>query len=223
VPPLALKGKSEPVVAHRLPLGGRRSGVRARLDTPMVGARPSSTGCATRSARPCATGRASSSRSSARGHRQVASAARVPRLARRRPDPAGRCVPYGEGSRTGPSSRSRSSCRAGAFDGAGDEAIAALLRDEDLATSREEIAYAFRKLLRAVARERRVSRLRRHPLGRGDVPRPRRARRRPVAGRPILLLCSRDRSSSTAARLGGGKVNATTVLLEPLRRRRPTR
>jgi hypothetical protein len=60
-------------------------------------------------------------------------------------------------------------------------------------------------------------RLRRRALGRGDVPRPRRARRRPLAGRadpPPLHGTSGllDRRAGWA----GGKVNATNVLLEPL-------
>jgi tetratricopeptide (TPR) repeat protein len=131
----------------------------------------------------------------------------------------GRCVPYGEGITYWPVVEVAKQLPAAAFDGAGTEAIAALLRDEDLATSREEIAYAFRKLLETVASERAVVcvfddihwgeetflDLVEHVA---DLSR----------DAPILLLCS-SRPELLDRRPGwaGGKVNATTVLLEPLR------
>src|SRR4029079_9115493 len=106
-----------------------------------------------------------------------------------------------------------------AFEGAGTEAIAALLRDEDVAMSREEIAYAFRKLLETAASDRALVcvfddihwgeetflDLVEHVA---DLSR----------DAPILLLCSaRPELLDRRPGWAGGKVNATTVLLEPLR------
>ena len=63
---------------------------------------------------------------------------------------------------------------------------------------------------RTLAAASRSSRLRRHPLGRADVPRPRRARRGLARDAPILLALPRaPRAARRAAGLGRGQLNAT--------------
>ena len=61
------------------------------------------------------------------------------------------------------------------------------------------------------------ARVRRHPLGRADVPRPRRAHRGLVARlADPAALHGAARPARRAAGWGGGKLNAATVSLEPL-------
>ena len=83
----------------------------------------------------------------------------------------------------------------------------------------EEGFEAVRAFFEALARSRTArARLRRHPLGRGNLPRPRRApRRRRRADAPILLVClARPELLDVRPGWGGGKLNATSALLEPL-------
>ena len=220
VPPLALKGKSEPVVAHRLLSAGGDQAYARRLDTPMVG-RQTELGRLRD-----AFGQALRDRScqlfTVLGAAGIGKSRLLLEFLASRDDALivrGRCVPYGEGITYWPVVEVAKQLPAAAFDGAGTEAISALLRDEDVATSREEIAYAFRKLLETVASERAVVcvfddihwgeetflDLVEHVA---DLSR----------DAPILLLCS-ARPELLDRRRGwaGGKVNATTVLLEPLR------
>ena len=220
VPALALKGKSEPVVAHRLLSAGGDQAYARRLDTPMVG-RQTELGRLRD-----AFGQALRDRScqlfTVLGAAGIGKSRLLLEFLASRDDALivrGRCVPYGEGITYWPVVEVAKQLPAAAFDGAGTEAISALLRDEDVATSREEIAYAFRKLLETVASERAVVcvfddihwgeetflDLVEHVA---DLSR----------DAPILLLCS-ARPELLDRRRGwaGGKVNATTVLLEPLR------
>ena len=130
----------------------------------------------------------------------------------------GRCLPYGEGITYWPVVEVAQQLPAAALDEDGADTIGALLRDEPVASSREEIAWAFRSLLERVAAERplicvfddiqwgedtfldlveHVADLSR------DV--------------PILLLCmARPELLDRRPAWAGGKVNATTVLLEAL-------
>jgi class 3 adenylate cyclase/tetratricopeptide (TPR) repeat protein len=220
VPPLALKGKSDPVPAHRLLAVRGDEAYARRLDTPMVG-RQTELG-RLRDAYGQAVRDRSCQLFTVLGAAGIGKSRLLLEFLASRDDALilrGRCVPYGEGITYWPVVEVAKQLPAAAFDGSGTEAMAALLRDEDLATSREEIAYAFRKLLEAAASDRAVVcvfddihwgeetflDLVEHVA---DLSR----------DAPILLLCSArpellDRRSGWA----GGKVNATTVLLEPLR------
>jgi class 3 adenylate cyclase/tetratricopeptide (TPR) repeat protein len=220
VAPLALKGKSEPVIAHRLISVRGDEAFARRLDTPMVG-RETELGRLRD-----AFGQAMRDRScqlfTVLGPAGIGKSRLLLEFLAAREDALilrGRCVPYGEGITYWPVVEVAKQLPAAAFDGAGTEAIAALLRDEDVATSREEIAYAFRKLLESVAAERPVVcvfddihwgeetflDLVEHIA---DLSR----------DAPILVLCSaRPELLDRRPGWAGGKVNATTVLLEPLR------
>ena len=120
------------------------------------------------------------------GRRQVAPRRRGARPRSTRASSAAAAFPTARGSRTGRSSRCSSSSTRVPSDAAAAAAIRSLLGETEQATSAEEIAWAFRKLLEDAGAARR--RLRRHPLGRGHVPRPRRARRR--CSRPARRSCS---------------------------------
>jgi class 3 adenylate cyclase len=221
VPPLALKGKSEPVVAHRLRSVGSDQAYARRLDTPMVG-RETELG-RLRDAFEQAVRDSSCQLFTVLGAAGIGKSRLLLEFLASRDDAVilrGRCLPYGEGITYWPVVEVAKQLPAGAFDGASTEPIAALLRDEDVATSREEIAYAFRKLLETVASERAVVcvfddihwgeetflDLVEHVA---DLSR----------DASILLLCSaRPELLDRRPGWAGGKVNATTVLLEPLRR-----
>jgi class 3 adenylate cyclase len=218
--PLQLKGKAEPVEAHRL--RALRSGaltIERRLEAPMVGREHEldrlrdafDQALRDRSCQlftilgPAGVGK---SRLSAEFLAGVDGAAVV----------RGRCLPYGEGITYWPVVEVVKQLPQTEPDPAAAETIRALLGDEQPVTSSEEIAWAFRKLLEAVAAE--------QPLvcvfddlhwGEetfldlvehvADLSR----------GAPILLLCMArpellDRRSAWA----GGKLNATNVMLESL-------
>lgn len=130
----------------------------------------------------------------------------------------GRCLPYGEGITYWPVVEIVKQLPAVESEAAAEQAIRALLGDEELVTSSEEIAWAFRKLLEAVASERPLVcvfddvhwgektflDLVEHVA---DLSR----------DAPILLLCmARPELLDRRAGWAGGKVNATSVLLEPL-------
>ena len=220
VPPLSLKGKSEPVVAHRLVAVGSNQPYARRLDTPMVG-RETELG-RLRDAFEQAVRDHSCQLFTVLGAAGIGKSRLLLEFLASRDDAVilrGRCLPYGEGITYWPVVEVAKQLPVAAFDGASTEPIAALLRDEEVATSREEIAYAFRKLLEAVASERAVVcvfddihwgeetflDLVEHVA---DLSR----------DAPILLLCSaRPELLDRRPGWAGGKVNATTVLLEPLR------
>ena len=91
---------------------------------------------------------------------------------------SGRCLPYGEGITYWPVVEVLKQLAVLPPDDTAVAAIRSLLGESDAPTSAEEIAWAFRKTLEHAAAERAVGRrLRRHPVGRADVPRPDRARR----------------------------------------------
>jgi class 3 adenylate cyclase len=133
----------------------------------------------------------------------------------------GRCLPYGDGITYWPVVEVAKQLPSVALDGAGAETIAALMRDELAGTSREELAWAFRSLLERVAEERPLVcvfddiqwgeetflDLVEHVA---DLSR----------DAPILMLCmARPELLDRRPGWAGGKVNATTVLLEALDRR----
>jgi class 3 adenylate cyclase/tetratricopeptide (TPR) repeat protein len=220
VPPLALKGKSEPVVAHRLLSVGGDQAYTRRLDTPMVGREAELDRL--RDAFEQSVRDRSCQLFTVLGAAGIGKSRLLLEFLASREDALilrGRCLPYGEGITYWPVVEVAKQLPAAAFDGTGTQAIAGLLRDDDVATSREEIAYAFRKLLEAAASERAVVcvfddihwgeetflDLVEHVA---DLSR----------DAPILLLCSaRPELLDRRPGWAGGKVNATTVLLEPLR------
>jgi class 3 adenylate cyclase/predicted ATPase len=130
----------------------------------------------------------------------------------------GRCLPYGDGITYWPALEVIKQLPEVALDDVAAERIQGLIGEKDVVTSSEEIAWSFRKLLEAVARE--------QPLvcvfddvhwGEeafldliehvADLSR----------DAPILLLClSRPELLDRRPGWAGGKINATSVLLEPL-------
>ena len=121
------------------------------------------------------SGAASWSRSSAtRGSASPGWSRRRWRRSRRGSCAAAAC-PTGRASPTGRSWRCVKQLDALPSDPAAAAAIRSLLGESEAGTSAEEIAWAFRKLLEEQAPL--VVVLRRRPVGRGDVPRPGRARR----------------------------------------------
>jgi class 3 adenylate cyclase/tetratricopeptide (TPR) repeat protein len=130
----------------------------------------------------------------------------------------GRCLSYGEGISYWPVVEIVKQLPEAELDPVAAETIRALLGDQQLVTSSEEIAWAFRKQLEGAASERPLVcvfddlhwgeetflDLVEHVA---DLSR----------DAPILLLCmARPDLFDRRAGWGGGKVNATTVLLEPL-------
>src|SRR5437867_2773958 len=220
VEPLQLRGKSEPVVAHRLVSLHGEEGVSRRLGAPMVGREREQRLLASVWERvvsesacqlftilgPAGVGK---SRLAAEFLASLGDAVVVGR---------GRCLPYGEGITYWPVVEVVKQLPATEVDPVADETLRALVGDAQIVTSSEEIAWAFRKLLEAVASE--------QPLvcvlddlhwGEetcldlvehvADLAR----------DAPILLLCmARPELLDRRSGWGGGKVNATTVLLEPL-------
>ena len=130
----------------------------------------------------------------------------------------GRCLPYGEGITYWPVVEVVKQLPVTETDPVAAETMRALVGDQQLVTSSEEIAWAFRKQLEAVATlqplicvfddvhwgEETFLDLIEHVA---DLSR----------DAPLLLLCmARPDLLDRRSGWGGGKVNATTVLLEPL-------
>ncbi len=130
----------------------------------------------------------------------------------------GRCLPYGEGITYWPVAEVLGQLPEAEPEPVAAETIRALLGDKQLVTSSEEIAWAFRKHLEVVASDRPLVcvfddlhwgeetflDLVEHVA---DLSR----------GTPILLLCmARPDLLDRRTGWGGGKINTTTVLLEPL-------
>jgi class 3 adenylate cyclase len=214
---LELKGKSEPVAAYRL-LAVHEEAMPRGLDMPMV--------CRERELRSLreALARAVHDRScqlftvlGAAGVGKSRLAAEffttVEALVVR-----GRCLSYGEGITYWPVIELVKQLGAPSPADARGAPLRSLLGESEAATSSDEIAWAFRKLLEEKAREQplvcvlddihwgeeKLLDLVEHvaDLGRGA---------------PILLLClARPELLEHRAGWGGGKWNATTVLLEPL-------
>jgi class 3 adenylate cyclase/predicted ATPase len=219
LPPLALKGKAQPITAYRLVAVRGDEPVVRRLDRPMIGR------AAELERLRHAFDQASRGRScqlfTILGAAGVGKSRLALEFLAERDDALvvrGRCLPYGDGITYWPVVEIAKQLPPTALTAPGASAVNALLRDELVPSSREDIAWAFRNLLEAVAEERplicvfddlqwgeeTLLDLVEHVA---DLSR----------DRPILLLCM-ARPELLDRRLGwaGGKVNATTVLLEAL-------
>jgi class 3 adenylate cyclase/tetratricopeptide (TPR) repeat protein len=218
VEPLELKGKTEPVSAFRL-LSVHGEEFARRADTPMVGR--------AREVRQLASvwERVVSERAcqlfTILGPAGVGKSRLAIEFLRSLEDSVvvrGRCLSYGEGIAYWPVVEILKQLPEARPDPVALETIRALLGDGQLATSSEEIAWAFRKKLEVVASERPLVcvfddlhwgektclDLVEHVA---DLAR----------DAPILLLCmARPDLLDIRPGWGGGKVNATSVLLEPL-------
>ena len=219
VEPLTLKGKAEPVAAHRLLSVHGEHGLRSSPAGADGRARDGDAP-APRRLRPGARRPLVPAVHDPRLGRggQVPAGCGVPRLARRRPGRAGRCLPYGEGITYWPVVEVLKQLPPAETDPVAAATTRALAAGEELVSSGDEIAWAFRKQLEAVAAETPVVcvfddvhwgeetflDLIEHVA---DLSR----------DAPILLLCmARPELLDRRTGWAGGKVNATSVLLEPL-------
>src|SRR6266498_1300898 len=220
VEPLQLKGKAEPVEAHRLlSLRAEALAIERHLEAAMVGRSDELdllTRAYQRSIRERACHLFTILGSAGVGKSRLAAgflASLGDALVVR-----GRCLPYGEGITYWPVVEVVKQLPEAELDELAARRIRGLTSDEQLVTSSEEIAWAFRKLLEAVAADRPLVcvfddvhwgeetffDLVEHVA---DLSR----------DAPILLLCmARPDLLDRRAGWGGGKVNATAVLLEPL-------
>jgi class 3 adenylate cyclase len=219
VEPLSLKGKAEPVAAYRLSSVHGEDAVVRQLDTPMVGRdteirrlRAAYEQAMLDPSCQLFTILGPAGVGKSRLAFEFLSSLEDARVVR------GRCLPYGEGITYWPVVEIVKQLPATANGAKGTEVIAGLVGDTDIVTSSAEIAWAFRNLLEAVASERPLVcvfddvhwgeetflDLVEHVA---DLSR----------DAPILLLCmARPELLDRRAGWAGGKVNATSVLLEPL-------
>jgi class 3 adenylate cyclase/tetratricopeptide (TPR) repeat protein len=216
VPPLDLKGKSEPVQAYRFLAVGEAA--PRRLDRPMVGRERELRGLRDAFARAAhdrschlftVLGTAGVGKSRLAAEFLTGVQARVL---------SGRCLSYGEGITYGPVIELVTQLGSLPSDGAAAAPLRSLLGESELPTSADEIAWAFRKLLEHEARERPVVCVL-DDVHWGEEKFLDLVEHVADFGRdaPILLLClARPELLDRRAGWGGGKWNATTVLLEPL-------
>jgi class 3 adenylate cyclase/tetratricopeptide (TPR) repeat protein len=218
VPPLTLKGKSEPLVAYRLLTVHGDEGLTRRLDTPLVGRatelrrlRDAYDQAARDDSCQLFTILGSAGVGKSRLTAEFLTSLTDVRIAR------GRCLPYGEGITYWPVVEVVKQLPDVELEPAAAQGIEALLND-NAASSTEQIAWSFRKMLEAHAAS--------APLvcvfddvhwgeetfldlveSVADLSR----------GAPILLLCvARPELLDRRPAWAGGKVNSTSVLLEPL-------
>ena len=216
VPPLELKGKSEPVPAYELLAVG--AAVPRRLYRPLVGRERE-----LRSLREAFV-RVAHDRSCQLFTVLGAAGVGKSRLAAEFLDGIdaqvlrGRCLSYGEGITYGPVIEVvKQMGTPGAEDAVG-APLRSLLGESDVATSADEIAWSFRKLLEQEAQQRPVvcvfddlhwgeEKLLDLVEHVAEL----------VRDAPVLVLCmARPELLDRRTGWGGGKLNATTVLLEPL-------
>ncbi len=218
VAPLTLKGKAGPVQAHRL-LRVTGEGAARRLDAPMVGRETELRRL--RDAFDQAVRDRSCQLFTLLGAAGVGKSRLTAELLAGIEDATlvrGRCLPYGEGITYWPVVEVVKQLPALGVEAEAEATIHDLLGEEERGASKDEIAWAVRKLLEAAASE--------HPLVAvfddvhwgedtfldlvehvSDWSR----------GAPILLLClARPELLDRRPAWGGGKLNATTLLLEPL-------
>ena len=219
IAPLSLKGKAEPVAAYRLVSVHGDEGFARHADTRMVGRKTELRRL--RDAYDQAVRDGSCQLFTILGPAGVGKSRLAAEFLATLEDSLvvrGRCLSYGEGITYRPVVEVVKQLPVIEPDPAAAHALRALLGDHQLVTSSVEIAWAFRKLLEAVASER--------PLvcvfddvhwgaetfldlveHFADLSR----------GAPILLLCmARPELLDRRPGWAGGKVNATSVLLEPL-------
>ena len=219
VEPLSLKGKAEPVAAYRLRSVHGDEAVVRQLDTPMVGRDTELRRL--RAAYEQATLDRSCQLFTVLGPAGVGKSRLASEFLTSLEDALivrGRCLPYGEGITSWPVVEVVKQLPPTTNGAKGTEVIAGLVGETDIVTSSPEIAWAFRNLLEAVASERPLVcvfddvhwgeetflDLVEHVA---DLSR----------DAPILLLCmARPELLDRRAGWAGGKVNATSVLLEPL-------
>ncbi len=218
----AARAEGQGRAGRRLPpaLRARREALAPHLEAPMVGRetelRRLASACEPGARRPRLP--AVHDPRLGRG-RQVAARRRVPGARSTAPSSCGAAAcPTARASPTGRWSRSSSSSRRRDRTRSRPQTIRALVGDEAMVTSSDEIAWAFRKLLEAVAAERRSSASSTTCTG-ARRPSSTWSSTSPTSPATRRSCCSAwpgpellDRRTGWA----GGKVNATTVLLEPL-------
>ena len=129
---------------------------------------------------------------------------------------SGRCLPYGEGITFWPLDRG-----AGAGGSARRPSRCATVTLPGGVATPEELFLEVRRLLESLARRARDPPHRRPPVGRADAARAARARRRPRAGPPILVLCTaRPELLEEHATWAGASDNATTLRARAAAQRR---
>jgi class 3 adenylate cyclase/tetratricopeptide (TPR) repeat protein len=218
VAPLAVKGKGEPLVAYRLLAVHGDEGLTRRVDTPLVGRttelrrlRDAYDQAAADDSCQLFTILGSAGVGKSRLAAEFLTSLEQARICR------GRCLPYGEGITYWPVVEVIKQLPEVDLEPRAGQGIRALV-DEGVASSSEQIAWSFRKLLEAHAAH--------GPLvcvfddvhwgeetfldlveAVADLSR----------GAPILLLCiARPELLDRRPAWAGGKVNSTSVLLEPL-------
>jgi len=213
--PIQAKGKSEPLQAYRLRSVSAEAPAR-RHDAPMVGRERQRT--LLEGAFAAVAGDRSCHLFTILGAAGVGKSRLVDEFLRTLPETTvvrGRCLSYGEGISYWPVTEVVKQLDPGDAETAG---LASILGDESATSSPQEIAWSFRKLLESRASERPLVvvfddvhwgepaflDLVEHVA---DLSR----------GAPILLLCmARGELLDQRPTWGGGKLNATNVLLEPL-------